>query len=104
MEIADNGIMMAVPGAIDAGLADPLFWTALGVSLVVAFAFAYPLNRYLIARGQGHAVVHPTTGTVRPATTRHPVELALELRAHRPRGRCDDPRRHRRRGHAPLAR
>jgi hypothetical protein len=62
MEIADNGIMMAVPGAMDAGLADPLFWGALGFALLVAFAFAYPLNRYLIARGQGHAVVHAYHG------------------------------------------
>jgi hypothetical protein len=62
MELADNGIMMAVPGAMDAGLSDPLFWSALGFALVVAFAFAYPLNRYLIARGQGHAVVHAYHG------------------------------------------
>jgi hypothetical protein len=62
MEIADNGIMLAVPGAMDAGLGSPLFWGALGFALVVAFAFAYPLNRRLIARGQGHAVVHAFHG------------------------------------------
>jgi hypothetical protein len=62
MELADNGIMMAVPGAMDAGLSNPLFWGALGFALLVAFAFAYPLNRYLIARGQGHAVVHAYHG------------------------------------------
>src|SRR6478735_4350343 len=62
MEIVDNGIMLAVPGALDAGLSDPLFWGALVASLVVAFAFAYPVNRYLIARGQGHAVVHAYHG------------------------------------------
>jgi hypothetical protein len=62
MELADNGIMMAVPGAMDARLGDPLFWGALGAALVVAFAFAYPLNRHLIARGQGHAVVHAYHG------------------------------------------
>lgn len=62
MELADNGIMMAVPGAMDARLGDPLFWGALGAALVVAFAFAYPLNRHLIARGQGHAVVHAVHG------------------------------------------
>jgi len=62
MELADNGIMLAVPGAMDAGLANPLFWGALGFALMVAFAFAYPLNRYLIARGQGHAVVHAYHG------------------------------------------
>jgi hypothetical protein len=58
MEIVDNGVMLAVPGAMDAGLGDPLFWGSLAFSLAVAFAFAFPLNRYLIARGQGHAVVH----------------------------------------------
>ena len=62
MELADNGIMLAVPGAMDAGLANPLFWGALGFALLVAFAFAYPLNRHLIARGQGHAVVHAYHG------------------------------------------
>jgi len=62
MEIADNGMMMALPGAMDAGLSDSLFWGALAFALVVAFAFAYPLNRYLIARGQGHAVVHAYHG------------------------------------------
>ena len=62
MEIADNGIMLAVPGAMDAGLGSPLFWGALGFALVVAFAFAYPVNRSLIARGQGHAVVHAFHG------------------------------------------
>ena len=62
MELVDNGIMLAVPGAMDAGLSDRLFWGALVVSLVVAFAFAYPLNRFLIARGQGHAVVHAYHG------------------------------------------
>src|SRR5262245_31324894 len=51
MELVDNAVIIAVPGAMDAGLADPLFWGSLGFSLVVAFAFAFPLNRYLIARG-----------------------------------------------------
>lgn len=62
MELADNGIMMTVPGAMDARLTDALFWGALGVALIAAFAFAYPLNRFLIARGQGHAVVHAYHG------------------------------------------
>jgi len=62
MELADNGVVLAIPGAMDATLADPLFWGALAFSLVVAFAFAYPLNRYLISRGQGHAVVHAHHG------------------------------------------
>jgi uncharacterized membrane protein YbjE (DUF340 family) len=58
MEIVDNGFILIVPGAIAAGLGDSLFWWSLGVSLIIAFAFALPLNRWLIARGKGHAVVH----------------------------------------------
>jgi hypothetical protein len=62
MELVDNGVMLGVPGAMDAGLADPLFWGALAFALAVAFVFAFPLNRYLIDRGQGHAVVHAYHG------------------------------------------
>ncbi|HEX8084238.1 MAG TPA: DUF4396 domain-containing protein [Solirubrobacteraceae bacterium] len=58
MEIVDNAIMLIVPGAMEAGLDDVLFWGALSVALVVAGMFAFPLNRWLIARGKGHAVVH----------------------------------------------
>ena len=58
MELMDNGFILAVPKAIDAGLGDPLFWWSLGVSLVVAFVVTVPVNRALIARGKGHAVVH----------------------------------------------
>ena len=58
MEIVDNGVMLALPGAMDATLTSPLFWGALVFALVVAFVVAFPLNRRLIARGQGHAVVH----------------------------------------------
>jgi hypothetical protein len=58
MEIVDNAFILLVPGAIDAGLGDSLFWWSLGVSLLVAFVAAFPLNRWLIARGKGHAVVH----------------------------------------------
>jgi Domain of unknown function (DUF4396) len=58
MELVDNAFILVVPGAIAAGLSDALFWWSLGVSLVIAFAFALPLNRWLIARGKGHAVVH----------------------------------------------
>ena len=58
MEIVDNAFILIVPGAIEAELSDSLFWWSLGVSLIIAFAFALPLNRWLIARGKGHAVVH----------------------------------------------
>jgi hypothetical protein len=58
MEIVDNAILLLIPGAMDLGLADPGFWAALGVALLVAGAAAYPVNRWLLARGRGHAVVH----------------------------------------------
>jgi hypothetical protein len=58
MEIVDNAFILLVPGAIDAGLGNSLFWWSLGVSLIIAFVFALPLNRWLIVRGRGHAVVH----------------------------------------------
>lgn len=58
MEVVDNGIMMLVPGAMDAHLDDPLFWGALAVAFAVAFVVTTPVNKSLIARGKGHAVVH----------------------------------------------
>ena len=58
MEIVDNAVMLLVPGAMEAGLADLLFWGSLACALVVAFVAAFPVNRWLIARGRGHAVVH----------------------------------------------
>ena len=60
MEIVDNAIVLAVPGAMDAGLGDVLFWGSLSFALAVAGVFALPVNRWLIARGKGHAVVHET--------------------------------------------
>jgi len=56
MEIVDNGVILAVPGAMDAGLDSLLFWGSLAVSLAIAFVAAFPVNRWLIARGRGHAV------------------------------------------------
>jgi hypothetical protein len=58
MEIVDNAIMLVIPGAMDAGLASILFWGSLAFSLAVAALAAFPVNRWLIARGRGHAVVH----------------------------------------------
>ena len=58
MEIVDNAIMLLIPGAMDLGLADPGFWASLAVALLIAGAAAYPVNRWLLARGRGHAVVH----------------------------------------------
>jgi Domain of unknown function (DUF4396) len=58
MEVVDNGVVLAVPGAMDAGLADALFWGSLALSLVIAFVVTTPVNRWMISRGRGHAVVH----------------------------------------------
>jgi Domain of unknown function (DUF4396) len=60
MEIVDNAILLAIPGAMDAGLGTVLFWGSLAFALVIAGVFALPVNRWLIARGKGHAVVHQT--------------------------------------------
>lgn len=58
MELADNGFVLLVPGAINAGLSTALFWISLGVSLIVAFWAAFPVNSYLISRGKGHSLAH----------------------------------------------
>lgn len=58
MEVTDNAIMLAIPGAMAAGLVDPLFWGALALALAIAFVVTTPVNRVLISRGQGHAKVH----------------------------------------------
>jgi len=58
MEIVDNVIILVIPGAMDAGLDSLLFWGSLAVALALAAVAAFPVNRWLIARGKGHAVVH----------------------------------------------
>jgi uncharacterized RDD family membrane protein YckC len=62
MEIVDNAIILAVPGAMDAGLSSALFWGSLAFALAVAWIVVFPINRWLIARGRGHAVVHSHHG------------------------------------------
>ncbi|MGH3877030.1 MAG: DUF4396 domain-containing protein [Actinophytocola sp.] len=58
MEIVDNAIIVAVPGAMEAGLGSPLFWGALAAALAIAFVVTWPVNKWTIGRGRGHAVVH----------------------------------------------
>ena len=58
MEVVDNAVMLGVPGAMEAGLGGPLFWASLAFALAVAFVVTVPVNRWLIGRGRGHAVVH----------------------------------------------
>ena len=62
MELVDNAILLVVPGAMEAGLDTLLFWVSLAFALLIAGMAAYPVNRYLIARGKGHAVVHAHHG------------------------------------------
>src|ERR671914_3036038 len=58
MEIVDNLVMLVIPGAMEAGLGSLLFWSSLAFALAVAFVAAFPVDRWLIPRGKGHAVVH----------------------------------------------
>ncbi len=58
MEIVDNAVILVIPGAMEAGLDTALFWGSLALALAVAFVAAFPVNRWLIARGRGHAVAH----------------------------------------------
>ncbi len=62
MEIVDNLVVLIIPGAMNAGLLDLLFWGSLAIALVIAFVAAFPVNRWLIVRGKGHAVVHEYHG------------------------------------------
>lgn len=62
MEVVDNAVMAAVPGAMEAGLVDPVFWLAMIVALSAAFVAAFPVNRHLIDRGKGHALHHAHHG------------------------------------------
>ena len=62
MEIVDNLVLLVIPGAMEAGLTSLLFWGSLAFALAVAFVTAFPVNRYLISRGKGHAVVHEHHG------------------------------------------
>jgi len=58
MEIVDNLVMIVIPGAMNAGLSNPLFWASMTLSLVAAFVAAYPVNRYLLSKHKGHALLH----------------------------------------------
>jgi len=57
MELVDNAVMALIPGAMSAGLVDPLFWISMPIALTAAYFAAYPLNRYLLTKGKGHALV-----------------------------------------------
>ncbi len=62
MEIVDNLVMLAVPGAMEGGIVNPVFWITLAFALMVAGLAAYPVNRYLLSKGKGHALIHGAMG------------------------------------------
>ncbi len=96
MEIVDNAILLGIPGAMDAGLTSVLFWGALAVALAVAFAVTLPVNRWLISRGRGHAVVHqfharesqewPTAAAEQRSSAPKVSASAADVAAERPTG------------------
>ncbi len=67
MELVDNAVMAVIPGAMDAGLGNPVFWIGMMVALTAAFLAAYPVNRYLLGRGKGHALTHHYMHGAQPA-------------------------------------
>lgn len=66
MELVDNAVMAVIPGAMEAGLVNSVFWVSMMIALTVAFLAAYPVNRYLLARGKGHALTHAHHGEAGP--------------------------------------
>lgn len=62
MEIVDNLVMLVIPGAMNAGLLNPIFWVSMAIALTIAFFVAWPVNRALLRRGKGHAVTHHALG------------------------------------------
>lgn len=84
MEIVDNAVMLAIPGAMSAGLTDPHFWLSLAIALTAAGIVAFPVNRWLIARGAGHALIHAQHGAEPAPDTTTPAP-AQAGHAHHPR-------------------
>ncbi|ULE35714.1 DUF4396 domain-containing protein [Mycobacterium sp. IDR2000157661] len=70
MEIVDNAVMAVIPGAMDAGLVNPVFWIGMMVALTAAFVAAYPVNRHLLRKGKGHALTHQYHGGSVPVGAR----------------------------------
>lgn len=76
MELVDNLVMAAIPGAMEAGLVNPVFWLSMMLALTVAFFAAWPVNRYLLARGKGHALTHEFHGAEPEGARRFIPDLA----------------------------
>jgi hypothetical protein len=111
MEVVDNAVMALIPGAMDAGLVNAVFWVSMMIALTAAFLAAYPVNRYLLGRGKGHALTHAyhgapaATGARRYIPTLSTATLTAAIvafmlgggRVHRCRARSGPRRGHRRR-------
>ncbi|MDT0188280.1 DUF4396 domain-containing protein [Microbacterium sp. ARD31] len=76
MEVVDNLVMAVIPGAMEAGLVNPVFWLSMMLALTVAFFAAWPVNRYLLARGKGHALTHEFHGATPTGSRRLIPDLA----------------------------
>ena len=76
MELVDNAVVAVIPGAMDAGLVNPTFWLSMMLALTVAFFAAWPVNRYLLSRGKGHALTHGYHGAEPAGARRFVPELA----------------------------
>lgn len=70
MEVVDNAVVAVIPGAMNAGLVNPTFWISMIIALAAAFAAAFPVNRYLLQRGKGHALTHDYHGSAEPQGAR----------------------------------
>ena len=79
MEIVDNAVMALIPGAMDAGLVNPVFWLGMALSLLIAYAVAFPVNRSLLARGKGHALTHVHHVAADSSARRWPVPGSTAL-------------------------
>jgi len=79
MELADNAVILAVPGAMEAGLTSALFWLSLAAALAVAFLVTVPFNRWLISRGRGHAVRHAHHGQDRVSSRSPRLSMSSRL-------------------------
>lgn len=93
MEIVDNLVMALIPGAMDAGIVNPVFWLGMMLALSIAFVAAFPVNRYLIDKGKGHALTHQFmhgAGHEGDHGTGHGVQTSPSTRAGTPRSTDDD--------------
>lgn len=82
MELVDNAVMLIIPGAMSAGLVNPVFWLSMSLALFTAFWAAMPVNRYLLLRGRGHALVHEYHHGAEHAHRNHEHDHHMHERRH----------------------